>query len=865
LIKACNERDSHDTLSYPVWHSIDSTDETVSTQDAFQQVAYDFATLGEELIKEHLYSMEKSVHLQASESRRMAYKERWIYALAQKQAPTYSTQEGDWMRRPNDDTLIPTLSIEWTAAGDRRQLLSKTGYYIEVFKSPVVVLINRHYPHWRSAGMHYLQLLGPTVAFDGQNLTLPSSKSRQLSSLARDIKHASQEAKEGLMFNNPLARDIISQMSDYIIQLNMSQARGGQRAIASAFEEIAHLSKNLLTQEELSEGTDPEQVDELLTCSMLCLKRSFNPRMDDWRLLLEVVSRKVTEEMVSPNISEEIMDCFLIIAGLALANTDTLCGKADAVQEEQDMTGRDSTENIEETDDADVPIESSRIGWQTSSSRFNVCHNHDDFDNEDAIVWQTLDNSISTQRKRSSTSTSSMGLAKVARISTVVRPSLVDSHVIPTSLVDKDHFKKLVSSIMIRDLSQEQENPYDECAEVFKSSILKELEQAQQVVPEAIEAFHEVDLSEGCGNNQALQHMKKVEIIRRLIASKGREYQGELDWVILIQAHQANEIVKDLVDKIEDAYRLHYESMILVQSHGPTFKSPFGPELEKNGPFKDCIPFLEVIDEVRKFHDGVNNKPGGRNYRDQSELRSTFVVSALKQLRSVRHSNGQASTSISQLGDIPIPRVYMTNVRVTEKTKSEQSPQERKDNSAESFKETVFDVLFQLYFAPLVEHLTSEDLKGRHFPSNGLWAMKRRFLRFRLETIKMMVDECGIGTDCFAARCFSDFIFEPALYLPLPQEGSDAEFFDLQVPYTFPNLVEEDGTGPNKGLRKGVIDEDEKNRRKAVNLQGWGAIHSSVIANKDDILLLAVERAPVGARQVRANSFDHRHFTRIGR
>lgn len=788
----------------------------------FEKLAHKVAELGEEVIHKHLYKWEESPALHASEARRITFNERWSYqSVLRGHSPSVNSSSAvRWIKEPKDDTLLPCLSIEWTLAEGTR-LSSKTGYYIDITTEPLLVILNRHYPHWRSAGVQHIQLVPPNVTLTRAVVDHPISGSSldRCRSILRQVKQSGDQLKQsrrGFHNHQSMAQAIMSHAFDFILE---EVKETSHPALHSAINELALLSKDIIQSSDICQygstphRPSPDSIARLIYTSFSNLNETLAP--EEKRLYAFAMSTTMIGTTDTSTLPDKVIDCFLITSRLALAGTLPLCGKTVQRQErlsEGKAEGKEQSHAAHQSD-AMMPYGKDAL---TATGTSSVVTSKRRFDNTLPQEW--------TKHARMDGSIGASATSQKGK-----EPTL-----------DRTIFKNALQHIMGKEMPDSKKEHHAQCVRLFKASVKEELVSAEQISREAMKICQQVTQDGGVLTleSHALELSKAVYAISRL-AQEWSEDQ-DLDWIILTLAHHSMEIVNELVKEAEAAFRASL-----------TPSSPFSSLRDALqigiGKSKLSLPLINFLDNIRHlletdvFCDPVTKAV---DYVKQIEIDRALVeatrrvgqteplcksngqqlASTMKKDRRVSSSSGINAGGGHSWAEESEPVVYLTfiNLGVINGTSA--------DKAAARFRESVYDVLFQTYFAPLVQLFTSKNLKGgtNGMIQNLLWTTQRRFLKFRLQLIEKLICNCKIGSSVFAARSCSELVFAPDRYLPLTKEGVGVH---PKIPYTFPLLTIKQG--------RSNIDATDM-----ANWHGWEALYSSVRAAKDEILCLAKKRDP---------------------
>ena len=875
-------------LQFPTWQT---GGHHYCSNSEIEDLASDLAELGEEILQQHIYNWDYSPCLHASESRRTTFNERWSYAsIGQGRSLTDWSPASRWIREPNDDTLIPTLSVEWSADDtislDSGQCLySKTGYYVNVSSSPVLVILNRHFPHSRTAEVRFVQFIAPTIPWnrctaDNHRLNGTSNRSYSLYAQLHIVESSLKEARRGFQSQQSLAQAILGCFSQYVLQQANRPSLGGDPALHSLVQSLASSCKDIIDSRNASTTaqTTFSMIYRLLSTSFRYLaetcalgdeeRQIFASTLSDVMIMMKQGSATLKE------LTPGLIDCFLITSRLASANTLVLCGKPFLEAEWlplQHVVEEAPIETFIEEEVVDAVAEEVIYEEELPEGGTMLA----DEDVHDDVEDGRHDSEEDASDYRSASCELPLYLDTLHQEEDVVEEEDSDYHSDPPSNDHEDVYKEtdndsdtLVegSRMMTRKRAAEQS---------LSNVKTKHMKADDKVMNSSKKTVCEIDggafkrqmfciMSKRSGDQKANARDHCFKAIKASIQyeltivkpistegvmacdrmrklNEAPETSEKHAWVLMFAVIGAcRKAEQESNDEDWDwilltlAYHAGKTVLKLAKEAEEAYRQyeeskpqdwTFQDHLE-SGQINFSTPLIEILDQVKAFLESDDYKQGNRiDYAKQQELDGTLIKSLVRNLN-LHDPTLTTRLQVVWLDEAP-PTVYLTYVHLPSLSASAK----KLDRNARRFGEAVYDVLFQAYFSPLVSYLNRKGLDGEDVNDNekySAWVMQRKFLRLRLEIIDKMVDNCSIGTNIFASKACSNLILAPVKYVPLPKEKQGSALYSSTKGFTFPLFV----IG------------NKKDASTAANTEGWEAVFSSFRAVKNNINRLATKKDP---------------------
>jgi hypothetical protein len=827
--------------------------------------------------------LEKPPSFLASEGRRMAFKERWLHS-AVSHVVQENASEGQWTVMASDDTLLPSLSMEWTPGGlsNYMHLCSVIGYYFKVSKKPHIVILNRHYPHWRSGQVQYLQLVPPSM-----DLTRTTVKKRQDldSSLEPRLSTAQQiqlnkdaliETTKARQCSPTLRESAMREMADFILSMPTTSASPKMAKIKELANACIDSSQ---VSEVCTEGMPPVllkagDILRLLNMTFLVSTGGFTFQEEEKK---GVASATVTLmglgldlDLDAEGLCDEVIECFIIAFKYVVASTGPLCGKVvgqveqctstpapatseavcleedcgrEEVRQEARESGSYQDERIIERQQSQEEYHSDEISNAEVRNDFSyVAESEYEVEDESSSETDEDMDGISSEEdffdlkemqkkpcKRLSKHTSSSRKAKHARWegSADGTTSMAVESTIGSLACHGGKLRSLLQGVM-ENIDGEYKEGTDDCAKIFQLCLKYESVDPQHAPEVAFEICRPFFQNK---DKLSLEHRAlglMMVVHHACAAAKRSGNDGSWDWIILTLAFHANVAIEALVANADKAYKTYSNQS---KPSPTTF-----PALLKQGKIPLSKPLVDLVDKVRVLHDEVICQSVRKTQLATYEIGPDLIEPVVRYLKTSATGDSNSPSAIepsSQLPDIPIPAVLLIYQRLSEIGAPKGSLQRKR------FRKSVFDALFQTYFSPLIQYLTAKNLHGvqddRMARRNRHWAMQRRFLLLRLQIIDNLVKNCGLDTVVFAARCACDLVIAPEICLPVEGEVKSGEnnykgFYGMNQSFEFPPFIAKSS--------KGVYYADESDTEEV-----WKTIYSILGALKTKILQIAKEKA----------------------
>jgi hypothetical protein len=871
---------------FPTWQT---GGHNYCSNSEIEDLATDLAELGEEIFRQHIYDWDNSPNLHASESRRMTFNERWSYAsIGQGRAIT--SQDQVWTRELNDDTILPSLSVEWAvdegaAVVTERHLYSKTGYCIKLSSSPALVILNRHYPHWRTSEVDFIQFIPPAIPWnrgtaDNHRLNGSANRAYSLYAQLHIVEDILREARRGFQSQQSLSQAILGQFSQYIMQHANRLNLGGDPALHSLVQSLASSCKDVIDRRKATSTaqTTFSMIYRLLSTSFRYLaetctlsdeeRQIFASTLSDVMIMMKQGSATLKE------LSPGMIDCFLITSRLASANSLVLCGKpfleaewlplqhvveeapfetfieeevVDAVAEEviyeeelpeggAMLADEDVHEDVE---DGRHDSEEDALDYRSASCELpqyvDTLHQDEDAVEEADSDYHSDPPSNDHEDVYKETDNDSDTLVEGSRMMTRKRAAEQSLSNVKTKHMKADDKVMNSSKKTVCELDGGAFKRQMICIMSKRSEDQKA--KARDHCVKAIKASIQYELT--IVKPISTEGVMACDRMRKL--NEAPETSEKHAWVLMFAVLGAcRKAEQESNDEDWDwilltlAYHASKTVLKLAKEAEEAYRQyeeskpqdwTFQEHLE-TGQVNFSTPLIEILDQVKGFLESDDYKQGNRiDYARQQEVNDSLIKSLVRNLN-LHDPTLTTRLQVVWLDEAP-PTVYLTYVHLPSLSASAK----KLDRNARRFGEAVYDVLFQAYFSPLISYLNRKGLDGEDVNDNekySAWVMQRKFLRLRLEIIDKMVDNCSIGTNIFASKACSNLILAPVKYVPLPKEKQGSALYSSTKGFAFPLLV--------IGNRKDAS--------TAANTEGWEAIFSSFKAVKNNINRLATKKDP---------------------